>query len=228
MLFHPILCYFSPEILIFQELFIVKSSIKWGEPASNWIWQAYTAMLLGSHATATQPFENPMSKPSQSKIKKNHHNCESTCHTKFWHGALQLTHPNTCMCKVSRLFENFVTFNSGFLVFVGELSKKPKNWHFVDFDWEKYIQMAWVVHLWVCWGLPNAMVLVMSPEESKFQVKSSITWGELASKWNGTYTAMLLGSHSTPTQHLRTLCLNFPSKIKKNHHNSESTCHTKF
>ena len=58
------------------------------------------------------------------------------------------------------------------------------------------------------WGLPNPMVLVKKslqwtlPEKSTLQVKSSIKWGEIASKWNGTYTAMLLGSHCTPTEHL--------------------------
>ena len=36
--------------------------------------------------------------------------------------------------------------------------------------------------------------------------------GKKALKWNGTYAAVLLGSHSTPTLHFRTLCLNLPVK----------------
>ena len=35
-----------------------------------------------------------------------------------------------------------------FFIFVqGELSKEPKILHFVDFDWEKCITMAWMVHI---------------------------------------------------------------------------------
>ena len=67
--------------------------------------------------------------------------------------------------------------------------------------------------------MPNPMALVWSlydvsmvPEKSKFQEKSSIKWGQKPSKWNVTYPAVLLGSHSTPTPYFRTLHLNLPVK----------------
>ena len=67
---------------------------------------------------------------------------------------------------------------------------------------------------------PMALVLRLSDKwllkKPKFQGKSSIIWGKKALKWHGTYAAVLLGSHSTPTPCFRTLCLNFPLKKLKN------------
>ena len=81
-----------------------------------------------------------------SKIKKSHHNLKSTCQTKFAHSACI---PKTYMCRFSSLFVHFFPVQIDIFSFfsLGEWSKQPKISHFVDFDWEKCIEMAWVVCL---------------------------------------------------------------------------------
>ena len=94
---------------------------------------------------------------------------------------------------------------------------------------------------WLQWcilsvrGMLNPMALVSSLydkwflKNQNFQRQVSIKWGYKPSKWNGTYAAVLLASHSTPTPCLQNP-MHKPSchKSSGSHHNSKSTCHTKF
>ena len=81
-------------------------------------------------------------------VQKNQHNWKSTCHTKFWHSALQLACPTTYMCRFSSLSKHFFPLQIHFFHFLlGELTKQSNISHFVDFDWEKGIKMASVVHI---------------------------------------------------------------------------------
>ena len=108
-----------------------------------------------------------------------------------------------------------------------------KNFTFVDFDWEKCIKIAWVVHIegfkacQIQWHLLQVSMISRFMKNHNFR-RHSRKWGSKPWKWDGTYAAVLLGSHFTPTPCCRTLYLDLPIKMQKNHNNSKSTCHTKF
>ena len=88
-----------------------------------------------------------------SKLQKTRITEKSTCLTKFSHSALQLVYLKTYMCRFWSLFKHFlpVYIDIFYLFFFffgqGEFSKQAKISYFVDFDWEKHIEMVWVVHI---------------------------------------------------------------------------------
>ena len=60
-----------------------------------------------------------------------------------------MAYSETYMCKCLSLFKHFFPVQIDvFLIFCqGEFNKQPKISHFVNFDWEKCIKMAWVAHI---------------------------------------------------------------------------------
>ena len=118
-------------------------------------------------------FQNPMSKPSSQKSRKNHHNSEM----------LVTQSSNIVHCTPTNLyvqiFKSFLnTFSLLKMTFFfyfchGQLGKQPKISHFVDFDWEKKLKfLEW--HVYRVWGMPNPMVLVLRDFEQFYLVKTSL------------------------------------------------------
>ena len=84
-----------------------------------------------------------------SKIKKSHNNPKILVTQSFniVH-CNQNTHKPLC-AYIQAFWKHFFPVEiDGFFIFCqGELKKQLKISHFVDFEWEKYIKMAWVAHM---------------------------------------------------------------------------------
>ena len=100
--------------------------------------------------------------------------------------------------------------------------------HFVDFDRENASKwLEW--YIFRVQGMPNPMALLASLYNMWF-MKIHNCWWHIAEngvqniwKWDGTYAAVLLGAHFTPTPCYRTLYLDLPIKMQKNHNNTKSS-----
>ena len=116
-------------------------------------------MLLGSHSTPT-PCCRTICLSLPVKNTENHNNSKSTCHTKFWHSALQLAYHKTYLCRFSSLFKYFVPVQIDVFSFFcqGELSKQPKILNFVGLT-GKNDQVNWMSvstdlgHQMPLWGI---------------------------------------------------------------------------
>ena len=84
-------------------------------------------------------------------------------------------------------------------------------------------------HIFRVQGMPNPMALLASLYNMWF-MKIHNCWWHIAEngvqniwKWDGTYAAVLLGAHFTPTPCYRTLYLDLPIKMQKTHNNTKSS-----
>ena len=123
--------------------------------------------------------------------------------------------PKNLYVQFSSLFKNFFPVKIDFFNFLSVgVKQTAQNFNFVDFDWENALKwFKWYVYR--VQGVPNSMALVSSLYNKRFLKNQNcrrkvVLNGLKPSKWNGTYAAVLLGSHSTPTPHFGTLCLNIP------------------
>ena len=134
-----------------------------------------------------------------------------------------------CVDLFSSLFKHFLLCIYWHILFIyfffgqGEFSKQAKISYFVDFDWEKHIEMVWVVHIQ---GLRHAKSNGAGFESlwisGYWKIKIS---GKTISHKMGlkTFTMhwekcieMLLESHSTSTPHFIRVCLSLPVKNQEN------------
>ena len=111
------------------------------------------------------------------------------------------------------------------------------SWNITDFqaqflhlggcDWEKcFKELLECVYLGfkacrIQWKLGFSMISG-SWKNLNFKVTHSRKWGSKPGKWDGTYVVVLLGSHFTPTPCYRTLYLDLPIKMQRNHNNSKN------
>ena len=80
-------------------------------------------------------------------------------------------------------------------------------------------------HIFRVQGMPNPMALLASLYNMWFMKNHNFWWHITGNgvqniwKWDGTNAAVLLGAHFTPTPCFRTLYLDLPIKMQKNHNN---------
>ena len=107
-------------------------------------------------------FQNPVSKPSCQKSRQTIITQKVFVTQSFQHSTLQSAYPKSYRCRFPSLFKQFFPVQIDFfLIFCQEeLSKQPKNSHFVDFDCKNASQwLEW--HLIWVQGVPNPMAQVL-------------------------------------------------------------------
>ena len=110
----------------------------------------YAAVLLASHSTPSPCFRTlclnlPITNQEKTLITQRVLVTQSSniLHCNW--------HTQKSMCADFQAFSNtfslFKLMGFFFIFCLGEFSKQPKISHFVDFDWKKCIEMAWVAHI---------------------------------------------------------------------------------
>ena len=146
-----------------------------GLKTSKW---TYAAVLLASHSTPIPCFRTLcLNLPSQNSRK-----------TIVTHKILVTQSSNIVHCDwhtqnlYVQIFKPFQTIfpvriDGFFFLFFchGEWSKQPKLSHFVDFDWEKCIEMAWELCTLRFQGMLNPMALVSSLYDKWFLKNQNFT-----------------------------------------------------
>ena len=131
-------CWFLPSMMWFLKILCLEASshkIK----LKTIITQNGTYVRQSPHLDLILPLHyvfEPYASTFLSKIKKNHHNSKSTCHTKFAHSACIIAYKMTCMCRFSSLFVHFFPCtNWHFFIFTvsGGVKQTAKNFTFCWF-----------------------------------------------------------------------------------------------